>query len=111
MEIRRSQEGEGHKAPHPGGHRGLRAQGARPQREDVLDHEGIKTLLHGADTLFPRLSHLWVDAGYRGQDKGKEWVEKTLGWSAQLVERPRNPASKEVLMAWAQQWNKEGVER
>jgi hypothetical protein len=32
-----------------------------------------------------------------------------LGWSVQLVERPRKPAPKEVLMAWAQEWNKEGV--
>jgi putative transposase len=27
----------------------------------------------------------------------------------ELVERPRKPASKEVLLAWAQQWAKEGV--
>jgi putative transposase len=27
----------------------------------VMDYEGIKTLLHGADTLFARLRHLWVD--------------------------------------------------
>ncbi len=24
----------------------------------------------------PPLCHLWLDAGYRGEDKGKEWVEK-----------------------------------
>jgi putative transposase len=36
-------------------------------------------------------------------------VEKTLGWSAKLVERPRKPAPEEVLMAWAEQWLKEGV--
>jgi putative transposase len=29
----------------------------------VMDHEGIKTLLRGADRAFPRLHHLWVDAG------------------------------------------------
>ena len=47
----------------------------------------------------------------RGEDnKGKDWVEKTLKWSAQLVERPRQPAPKEVLIAWAREWaNKEGV--
>jgi hypothetical protein len=53
---------------------------------------------------FPRLKHLWVDAGYRGEDKGKDWVERTLGWSVELVERHRKPAPKEVLMAWAEQW-------
>ena len=74
-----------------------------------MDYEGIKTLLHRADTQFPRLSHLWVDAGYRGEDKGKDWVEKTLGWSVDLVERPKKPAPKEVLMRWAREWAKEGV--
>jgi predicted metal-dependent RNase len=43
-----------------------------------MDWEGIKMLLQRADTQFPRLKHLWVDAGYRGEDKGKNWVEKTL---------------------------------
>ena len=38
-----------------------------------------------ANEHFPRLRHLWLDAGYRGEDKGKDWVEKTLGWSAELV--------------------------
>ena len=38
----------------------------------VMDYEGIKTLLEGADEAFPRLSHVWLDAGYRGEDKGAE---------------------------------------
>jgi putative transposase len=75
----------------------------------VMDHEGIKALLRGADRRFPRLSHLWVDAGYRGEGKGADWVRKTLGWSVDLVERPRKPAPKDVLMAWAREWAKEGV--
>jgi hypothetical protein len=29
----------------------------------VMDYEGIKTLLHRAEERFPRLRHLWVDAG------------------------------------------------
>jgi hypothetical protein len=41
---------------------------------------------------------LWL---YRGEDKGKDWVEKKLGWSVDLVERPRKPAPKEVLIGWA----------
>jgi transposase len=46
--------------------------------------------LEGTKELFPRLSHLWLDAGYNGKDKGKDWVEKTLGWTAQkIVKRPR----------------------
>src|SRR5215213_11086030 len=43
----------------------------------VMDYEGIKTLLRKAEEQFPRLSHLWLDAGYRGEDKGADWVEKT----------------------------------
>jgi transposase len=74
-----------------------------------LDQVGIKMLLQGADGQFPRLSHLWVDAGYRGEDKGADWVRKTLGWSVDLVERPRKPAPEEVLMSWAKEWAKEGM--
>jgi putative transposase len=50
-----------------------------------------------------------VDGGYRGEDKGKDWVEKTLGSSVELVERARKPAPEEVLRAWAREWAKEGV--
>ncbi len=74
----------------------------------VMDYEGIKLLLKGTDEAFPRLRHLWLDAGYRGEDKGKDWVEKALGWSVELVERPRKPAPEEVLMSWAEEWAKEG---
>ncbi len=77
---------------------------------NVVDQEGIKPLLDGAKELFPRLSHLWLDAGYRGQEKGKGWVEKVLGWSVDLVERPRKAAPEEVLKLWAEQCRKEGVE-
>jgi putative transposase len=75
----------------------------------VMDYEGIKTLLREANRTFPRLRHLWLDAGYRGEDKGGDWVQKTLGWSVKLVERPKKPAPREVLMAWAEQWLHEGV--
>ena len=74
-----------------------------------MDQEGIKALLLGADRRFPRLSRLWLDAGYRGQDKGADWVRKTLGWSVDLVERPKKPAPEAVLMSWAAEWAKEGV--
>jgi putative transposase len=73
-----------------------------------VDQEGIKPLLDGAKELFPRLSHLWLDAGYRGEERGKGWVEKVLGWSVDLVERPRKPAPEEVLKLWAAEWAKEG---
>ena len=82
---------------------------AKVHSAKVMDYEGIKLLLERAGEQLLRLSHLWLDAGYRGEDKGKDWVEKTLGWSVELVERPRKPAPIEVLMAWAEQWSKEGV--
>jgi putative transposase len=50
-----------------------------------------------------------LDAGYRGEGKGADWVQKTLSWSAELVVRPRKPAPTEVLMAWAKEWAKEGL--
>ena len=77
---------------------------------NVVDQEGIKPLLDGAKELFPRLSHLWLDAGYRGEERGKGWVEKVLGWSVDLVERPRKAAPEEVLKLWAEEWAKEGEE-
>ena len=83
---------------------------AKVHSAKVMDYEGIKMLLRTSGRAVPRLSHLWVDAGYRGEDKGADWVEKTLGWSVELVERPRKPAPEEVLMAWAEEWAKEGVE-
>ncbi len=33
----------------------------------LMDYEGIKTLLQRAGEKFPRLSHLWLDSGYRSK--------------------------------------------
>ena len=82
---------------------------AKVHSAKVMDYEGIKILLWRADERFPRLRHLWVDAGYRGENKGADWVQKTLGWSVDLVQRPRKPAPEEVMMRWAKEWAKEGV--
>jgi hypothetical protein len=82
---------------------------AKVHSAKVMDYEGIKALLDRAKGLFPRLSHLWMDAGYRGsQAKGADWVKKTLGWRVEIVSRPRSKAApEEVLMAWAREWSKE----
>jgi putative transposase len=82
---------------------------AKVHAANVMDFEGIKMLLGRADVEFPRLKQLWLDSAYRGEDKGKDWVEKALGWSVDLVERPRKPAPEEVLKSWAEQWAKEDV--
>lgn len=81
---------------------------AKVHSAKVMDYEGIKVLLEQAGEQFSRVRHLWVDAGYRGENKGKDWVEKKLGWSVELVERPRKPAPEEVLMTWAKELAKEG---
>jgi putative transposase len=61
----------------------------------VMDWDGIRMLLRRADVEFTRLKHLWLDSAYRGDDKGKDWVVWALGWSVELVERPRKLTSKE----------------
>jgi hypothetical protein len=38
-----------------------------------------------------------LEAGYRGEGKGADWVRKALGWSVELLERPKKPAPEEVL--------------
>jgi putative transposase len=49
---------------------------AKVHSAKVPDQDGIELLLRAVGDRLPRLSHLWVDAGYQG--RGKEWVEKVL---------------------------------
>ena len=67
----------------------------------VQDRDGIKLLLELArDRLPQRLSHLWMDAGSTGEGKGADWVEKVLGWTAQIVRHPPKMAPNEVMRVW-----------
>jgi putative transposase len=56
---------------------------AKVHSAKLVDWDGIKTLLRAAAAAGgyavspPRTS--MVDAGYRGEDRGKDWVEKKLG--------------------------------
>jgi putative transposase len=67
---------------------------------DIMDRDGVKQLLphdphdpqHDIRTHFPRLRHVWLDSGYNGTNKGKDWIERTLGWSAQIVAHRRRPS-------------------
>jgi transposase len=84
---------------------------ARVHSAKVVDRDGIKLLLDSsvADRL-PRLSHLWLDAGYPGQeDRGAGWVQKVLGWTAEIVRRPKKLAPEQVMWAWVREFNKEGA--
>ena len=84
---------------------------AKVHRANITDRDGIRLLLGPtASTGLPRLSHLWLDAGYTGQDdRGVGWVQKVLGWTAEIVRRPKKLAPEEVMMRWAREWAKEGV--
>jgi transposase len=82
---------------------------ARVHGANVTDRDGIKLLLEPARVGLPRLSHVWLDAGYTGQDRGAGWVESVLGWTTEIVRHPPRPAPEEVMMKWAREWAKEGV--
>jgi hypothetical protein len=76
----------------------------------VVDRDGIKLLLEPSSRdRLPRLTHLWLDAGYNGKDKGAGWVEGALGWTAEIVRHPLKPAPEEVMMRWVREWAKVGV--
>ncbi len=76
----------------------------------IQDREGIKLLLEPlGDRLPQRLSHVWMDAGYTGEGKGADWVEKALGWTAQIVRHPPKLASEELMKIWVREWTNEGV--
>jgi putative transposase len=79
---------------------------AKVHSATVPDQDGIGLLLERARDRLPRLSHLWVDAGYQG--RGKEWAERALGLSVEVVHRSPKPTPEKVLFAWAREWHKEG---
>jgi len=54
---------------------------------DITDRNAVPLVLTGVTTVFPRLRHLWGDAGYSG--KGAEWIRQTLGWTVEVVKRPQ----------------------
>jgi len=81
---------------------------AKVHSAKVPDQDGIKLLLKGVGACLPRLSQLWVDAGYQG--RGKDWVEKELDLSVEVVHRTPKPTPEKVAMMWAEEWSKEGWE-
>ncbi len=74
---------------------------AKVHSAKVPDQEGIKLVLETIRGLLPGLSHLWVDAGYRG--RGKEWVEKKLGLSVEVVHRTPKPTPEKITRIWAEE--------
>jgi hypothetical protein len=68
---------------------------AKVHSAKVPDQDGIRRLLAPARSRLPRLSHLWVDAGYRG--RGKEWAEGTIGVGVEVDNRTAKPPPEKVL--------------
>jgi putative transposase len=81
---------------------------AKVHSAKVPDQDGIKLLLKAAHERLPRLSHLWVDAGYQG--RGKVWAQQELGLSVEVVHRTPKPIPEKIAMIWAEEWAKEGRE-
>jgi transposase len=53
---------------------------------NFTDAEGGQKLLENIKDSFTRHKHLFVDGGYKGS--WREWVEQTLGWTIEVVQRP-----------------------
>lgn len=54
------------------------------QAGNISDREGGKLLLLTIVGMFLRLTHLFVDGGYKG--KWVLWVKETLGWTVEVVQ-------------------------
>ena len=67
---------------------------ARIHSAKVPDEDGIKLLLVPARDRLPRLSRLWVDAGYRG--RGRRWAEEVRGLSVEVVRKLPKPVPENV---------------
>jgi putative transposase len=61
---------------------------------DIQDRAAVPLVLQGVTAEFPRLRHLWADQGYTGT--GRDWIERELGWSVEVVSHPR----KAVAIWW-----------
>ncbi len=105
--LRRRQEGEGRKRHILVDTEGLVVE-VRVHSAKVPDQDGIRCLLEPARDRLPRLSYLWVDAGYSG--RGREWAEKALGAEVEVVNRSPKPPPEKVLRIWTREWFKEGRE-
>jgi hypothetical protein len=62
--------------------------------------EGIKVQLEPSQDRLLRLSQLWLDAGYTAVGKGADWVERKLGWTAQIERHPPKLAPDDVMKRW-----------
>jgi putative transposase len=69
---------------------------AKVHPADIQDRAAVPLLLDGAAERFPRLEHVWVDQGYTGS--GREWIERELGWTVEVVQHPPKPRGEWVAL-------------
>jgi hypothetical protein len=53
----------------------------------------MKPLMDLIAGQFPCLSYLWPDTGHNGKGNGRDWIEKTLRWTVEVV-RPQDLPSR-----------------
>ena len=64
----------------------------------VTDRDGIKLLVDPSSRdRLPRHFHVWLDVGYTGEGKGADWVQKAVGWTAEIVRHPPKLVPEEVM--------------
>jgi putative transposase len=92
-----------------------RVLAVRVHPAEVLDREGVTFLLPPQETKTqsPRLAPVWLDAGDKGRDKGREWSEQKLGWTTAVVRPPSrrgivaadvDPAPRPALTVLPRRW-------
>ncbi len=65
---------------------------------NVQDRDGAKILLKEIsleNDVITRLELIWADGGYRGELIA--WVEETLGWKLEIVEKPKDQSGFQIL--------------
>ena len=63
---------------------------------DLQDRDGARLVLARLGDRFPRLQHLWADAGYAGPKLG-DWMRETTDWTLEIVRRAEPGAGFQVL--------------
>jgi hypothetical protein len=84
-----------------GGVRGFESgkKGKGRNRQMLVDTEGLVLHEPVLQMDFPRRRHIWLDSAYNGKGTAKDWIEETLGWTAECVAHRRR-ASKEWILAY-----------
>ena len=65
------------------------------QAADIQDRDGANLRLSYLEAWLPRLQLIWADGGYAG--KLVEWVQRTYGWTREMVRRTEDMVGFEVL--------------